>query len=530
VTPGDDPPRDDANESSPPPAPTPPAPAPTPPAPTVPATPAAPPRGLDAFFSPRGVAVVGASRTPGKVGNAVVRNLLFGGAHAVDRARGFQGVILPVNPGVDEVLGLKTVPRADAIEGPIDLAIFAIPAPEVPDAMDRAARRGVRAAIVLSAGFFEMGAEGRHLEEQLRKVANNTGMRVIGPNCTGLFSAPAQLQASFFSAAPPPGRASIVSQSGAIAQALVQHLETGGFGLRHIVSLGEKVDVDDAQLVRWLAKDPGTSVIALYLESLDDARAFYEASRLAAPSKPVIVLRGGATGAGHRAAKIHEGILAVSDTAIEGALAYPGVIRVRSLPSFLAGMRALATQPPARGRRVAVVTNAGGAGVLAADAVSIAGLDVVKLRPATVQRLAGVLPNPRTAGNPIDLLGDAKGDRFLAALEIVSRAEEVDAILLLITDQAMTDPLDVATRVADWVPSLTKPMVASFVGSASRHRGEDALERRGIPTFEFPETAVAGLRALVARGAYERRLARRRRVVTTTARKPQTHTRALRRW
>lgn len=476
------------------------------------------------------MAVIGASRTPGKVGNAVVRNLLYGDARQQDRARGFQGVILPVNPHVDEVLGLPTARGVDKIQGPIDLAIFAIPAPEVPDALDRVTRRGVRAAIVLSAGFFEMGAEGRRLEAQLRSVANNTGVRVIGPNCTGLYSGPTQLQASFFSAAPPPGRASLVSQSGAIAQALVQYFDGGSFGLRHVVSLGEKVDVDDAQLVRWLARDPGTTVIGLYLESLDDARAFHDAARLAAPHKPILVLRGGTTGAGHRAAKVHEGILAVSDTAFEGALAHPGVIQARSLPSFLAGLRALAWQPPAPGRRVAIVTNAGGAGVLAADAVSVAGLDVVKLRPATVQRLADVLPNPRTAGNPIDLLGDAKAGRFLAALEVVSRAEEVDAILLLLTDQAMTDPVEVAARVSDWVETLTKPIVASFVGSARGRRGEEALERRGVPTFEFPELAVAGLRALVARGLYERRLARRRRVVTVSARRPPTAARSLRRW
>jgi acetyltransferase len=492
--------------------------------------PDAAPRGLDAFFTPRGVAVVGASRTQGKVGNAVLRNLLFGSARGHDRAAGFQGLIVPVNPHTDSILGLPTIARADALEGPVDLAIFAIPAPEVPDALDRAARRGVRAAIVLSAGFYEMGAEGRRLEAQLRTVAHNTGVRVIGPNCTGLYSAPAALQASFFSAAPPPGRASLVSQSGAIAQALVQHFETSSFGMRHVISLGEKIDVDDAQLLRWLAKDAGTNVIGIYLESLDDARAFHEAARVAAPEKPIVVLRGGATGAGHRAAKVHEGILAVSETAIDGALNTPGIIMARSLPSFLASLRALSSQPPARGRRVAIVTNAGGAGVLAADAVSVAGLDVVKLRPATVQRLRQVLPNPRTAGNPIDLLGDAKADRFLAALEIVSAADEVDALLLLLTDQAMTDPLEVAAMVSEWARTHTKPMVASFVGSASRHRGEDALERRGVPTFEFPEVAVAGLRALVARGAYERRLSRRRPVSKTTPRRPPSTTRALRRW
>lgn len=491
------------------------------------------PRGLDAFFSPRGVAVVGASRTTGKVGNAALKNLLFGSQRGTDRARGFQGKVLPVNPHADEVLGVPAVRDVDDIEGAIDLAVFAIPAPEVPEAMDKAARRGVRAAIVLSASF-EAGTDGRKLEQQLRQVSHNTGIRVMGPNCTGLYSEPRQLQASFFSATPAPGRASLVSQSGAIAQALVQHFETGTVegpvGLRHVVSLGEKVDVADAELVRWLARDQGTATIGFYLESLQDARAFHEAVRGAAPYKSIVVLRGGATGAGHRAAKAHEGIEVVSDTALEGALAYPGIMRVRSLPAFLAALRALSSQPPARGRRVAIVSNAGGAGVLAADAVAAAGLDVVKLRPATLGKLEKVLPNPRTAANPVDLLGDAKADRFLGALEVVSRADEVDAVLLLLTDQAMTDPREVAAQVADWTGSLTKPMVASFVGSANKHLGEDALERRGVPTFEFPEMAVAGLRALVARGAYERRLLRQKKRVVPATVRPQTTTRTHRRW
>lgn len=486
------------------------------------------PRGLDAFFAPRAVAVVGASRTPGKVGNAVVRNLLYGGRGS-DRAQGFQGRIIPVNPYAPELLGLPTVPSVEDLGPGVDLAVFAIPAPDVPAALDGAARRGVRAAVVLAAGFYEMGEEGRRLEEQLRSVARNAGIRVIGPNVTGLWSGPQRLQASFFSAAPRPGATSLVSQSGAIAQALVQHVQQGQFGLRHVVSLGEKVDVDDAELVRYFGKDAGTRVIGLYLESLDDARAFHEAVRAAAPSKPVVVLRGGGTGAGHRAAKVHEGILAVSDGAFESALGHPGIVRARSLPGWLAAMRALASQPAARGRGVAIVTNAGGAGVIAADAVAQAGLDVVKLRPAALARLAAVMSNPRAAGNPIDLLGDARADRFLGALEVVSRADEVDAILLLLTDQAMTDPVEVAEQVGEWVVGQRKPIVASFVGSVGA-RGQEVLEARGVPVYEFPENAVAGLRALAARGAFVKRLARRPQGKRGTGKRPSTTTRAVRRW
>jgi len=466
---------------------------------------AAAPRGLDAFFAPRGVAVVGASRTPGKVGHAVVRNLLYGGT-ADDRSAGFQGRIVPVNPQADEVLGVPAIPSVDRLKGEIDLAVFAIPAPEVPRTLDAAARRGVRAAIVLSAGFFELGDEGRRLGERLRSVArNNTQLRLIGPNCTGLYSARASLQASFFSVAPHEGPTSLISQSGALAQAMVQHSRTQGIGLRNAVSLGDKVDVDDRELLRYFARDEETGVIGLYVESIDDARRFHKAARRAAARKPVVVLRGGYTGAGHRAARLYEGALAVGDSSMESALHAPGVHRVPTLGDFLAAIRALATQPPAAGRRVAIVTNAGGAGVLAADSVADAGLDVVKLRPETLDRLGRLTENPRSWTNPVDLLADARADRFVAALDVVSRAAEVDAVLLVLTDQAMTDPPAVFGQLCEHAKGLAKPVVACFVGQPTL---QSQQWRHGIPDYVLPENAVAGLKALVARGAFERRQAR----------------------
>lgn len=465
------------------------------------------PRGLDAFFAPRGVAVIGASRTPGKVGHAVVHNLLYGGS-AGDRALGFQGPIVPVNPNADQVLGLPCARSVDALSGPIDLAVFALPAREVPAALDAVARRGVRAAIVLSAGFYEMGQEGRRLGAQLRSVAQNTGIRLVGPNCTGIYSARSSLQASFFSVAPQIGPTTLVSQSGAICQALVQYSRHQGIGLRHVVSLGDKVDLSDPELIRYFARDGGTGVLGIYLETIDDPRAFHDALATCAAKKPVVVLRGGTTGPGHRAAKMHEGSVQVRDRALDSALNYPGLYRAGTLSAFLAAIRALATQPPAPGRRVVILTNAGGAGVLAADAVTTAGLDVVNLRPSTLRRLAGIVPNPRAWSNPVDLLGDARADRFVAALEVVSTAEEVDAVLLVITDQAMTDPLDVAVRVCEYARSLKKPIVASFVGQTGQ-QSQHYVGQFGIPEYMFPELAVEALRALVARGVYLGRLRRR---------------------
>ncbi len=469
------------------------------------------PRGLRAFFAPRAVAVVGASRSPDKVGHVVVKNLLFGGCRAGvqgDRAAGFAGRIVPVNPKADEILGLPVCRSVDELTGPVDLALFAVPASEVPSAMDAAARKGVQAAIVLSAGF-ELGSEGRRLEAQLRSVARNTGIRVIGPNCMGIFSAESRLQASFFSGSPYLGPISLITQSGAIGQAQLQYSHLQAIGLRHVVSIGDKVDVEDAELVRYFARDDETRVIALYLESLDDPRAFYDAVREAAPRKPVVVLRGGLTGAGHRAAKVHEGVFGVSDSSLDSALQHPGVIRSESLAGFVAAQRALAYQRPAAGRRVAIVTNGGGAGVLATDRVSARGLDVVKLKPETVRRLQGIVANPRAATNPVDLLGDANAGEIVAALEAVARADEVDMILLVLTDQALTDVRQVAVDVCDVARTLTKPLLAAFIG-VQNQAGVGMLQTQGVPVYDFPELAVLGLWALAERGQFESRLRRGR--------------------
>ena len=467
----------------------------------------APPHGLDAFFAPRGVAVIGASRHEGKVGHAVLRNLLFGGSDG-DRSKGFAGAIVPVNTRAHTILDLATVRSIDDLPGMIDLAVFAIPAADVPLALDQAGRKGVRAAVVLSAGFFEMGAHGRKLGQQLTRVTENTGIRLIGPNCMGIFAAKHQLSASFYGAAPPPGNVTLISESGAVAQALIEQARCEALGLRNVISLGSRADVNEAELLRYFAADASSELIGVHLETLDDARAFHEATRETCPQKPVVVLRGGSTGAGHRAAKLHEGSLSVRDRAIESALSYQGLHKVDSLPAFLAALRSLATQPPARGRRVAIVTNAGGAGVLAADAAARAGLEVVNLRPETVSKLSRISTNPRSRANPVDLLGDASPARFLAAIDAVSSAPEVDAILLVLTTQPMCDSAAVEQQVGEFAATLDKPLVASLVGAETRHE-ERLTERYGVPDFVFPETAVEGLRALVARGAYLRRLRRR---------------------
>lgn len=468
------------------------------------------PRGLRAFFAPRGVAVVGASRDPHKVGHAVLKNLLYGSsAFEPDRSRGFPGLIVPVNPHASEICGVPTTGRVEDLCAGVDLAVLCVPAPAVPRALDAAARRGVQAAIVLSAGTAELGREGRRLEEQLRGVSHNTGARVIGPNCTGLFTrldSNALLSASFFGAVPPEGPVAIVAQSGAIAQALVNSAAEHGLGLRHVVSLGDKVDVQDVELIRYLVRDPEVRVIGLHVESLDDPRGFHAAAQIVSAVKPVVVLHGGHTSAGMRAARGHEGLFGVRDASLEGALRQPGLHLVATLSEFISALLALSSQPPALGRRVAIVSNGGGTAVLAADAVARVGLDVVPFRQPTVQRLKALLGEDRASRNPIDLRGDANAERIVAALDIASSAEEVDALLLVLTAQATTDPRELAEVLGPWQGRADKPLLVSSVGFARQR----CLAQDGLPEYSFPSTAADGLRALVARGAFERRAIRSR--------------------
>lgn len=463
------------------------------------------PRGLRAFFAPRGVAVVGASHVPHKVGHAVLRNLRFGGAEfAPDLGRGFPGPIVPVNPKGGELFGLEVVKRVSKIEGPIDLAVFCVPAGKVPQALDAAARRGILAGIVLAGGTADLGVAGRRLEEQLRNVARNTGARVMGPNCTGLFTrleSPGLLSASFFGAVPPQGPIALIAQSGAIAQAIVNSARDHGLGLRHVISLGDKVDVQDDELLRHIVRDPEVRVIGLHVESLDDPRGFHAAAREVSACKPVVVLHGGQTAAGMRATQGHEGLFGRRDASLDGALRQPGLHVVPTLSAFNAALLALSTQPPSRGKRVAIVTNGGGTAVLAADAVAQAGLDVVPFRQATVERLRELLGPARASRNPIDLRGDADAARIEQALEIASQADEVDALLLVLTAQATTEPQALAERLGPWRQRADKPLLVASVGFAQ----ERLLARDGIPEFAYPETAAAGLAALVARGAFERR-------------------------
>ena len=461
---------------------------------------------LDPFFTPSSVAVVGASSREGSVGHAVLKNLLFGSTSGTDRSTGFPGPVYAVNPKGGEILGVAAHKNLAAIGKPVDLICIAIPPKFIPDLIDEAGAAGVTAAIVISAGFAEMGAPGKALQDEMTARATNHGIRLVGPNCLGVIRPRAKLNASFGATAPPEGSIGLLSQSGALVTGIVSYAHQEKFGLSVAVSLGAKADVEDEDVLRWLAKDDSTSALAIYLEALTEPRKFYDVAREVAATKPIVAIKGGATAAGARAASSHTGSLAGSMAAYRAAFAQSGVLQASTIGDFMAWSRALACQPPAPGNRLCVITNAGGPGVLSADAADRHGIALATLSADTRAALDEVLPAVWSRGNPVDVIGDATPERYQKALGILGRAPEVDGIVVIMTVQAMTAPEETAKAIAaaHADPSWNKPLTASFIGLVGTAVGS-YLDERGVPEFNVPERAVSAMGALMKRGAWLRR-------------------------
>ncbi|TNF32223.1 MAG: CoA-binding protein [Deltaproteobacteria bacterium] len=458
---------------------------------------------LTPFFAPTGVAVVGASARPESVGYALLRNLLFGGAGSNDRAAGFQGPVYAVNPKGGEILGHAVHASLATIDGPLDLVLIAVPGRFVPDLVDACADKGVRHVIVISAGFAEIGPEGKALQDAMLARAAARGVRLIGPNCLGIMRGVGGLNASFGAGAAPRGHIGLLSQSGALITGLVSYAERERFGLSTAVSLGAKADIDDEEIVDWLADDPETRVITLYAESFTRPRAVLEALKRASARKPVVAIKGGASDAGAKAASSHTGALTGSNAAYQAAFAQAGVLYAGDIGELMNWSRALSTQPPAPGSRLAIVTNAGGPGVLSADAASRHGLTLATLSDATLAALNEVLPSVWSHNNPVDVIGDATPERYRDALNILGRAPEVDGIVVIMTVQAMTAPLETARAIAEAhaEPSWEKPLLASFLGLVGTEVGT-YLDERGVPEMNLPEEAISAMGALARRGAW----------------------------
>lgn len=438
---------------------------------------------LDPLLAPETVAVIGASRNPLKVGGSVMANL---------RSGKFCGRIVPVNARAEAVQGFAAVKSVLEIAGSVDLAVVAVPAEAVLPVLRECAAKGVKAAVVISAGFREAGPEGVRREVELREWLRGQPLRVLGPNCLGWIRPAAQLNLTFAPGMPERGGIAFVSHSGALAVAILDWARDRRVGFSLFASLGNQADICESDVLEAMADDAETKVIACYLEGLADGRRFLSALRHAAATKPVVLLKAGRSAEGARAVSSHTGALAGSDRAFDAAVHETGAVRVDTVEELFDLSRGLATQPLPRGRRLAVVTNGGGLGIVSADAARASGLEMATLPETVIRQLADGLPANAALGNPIDLVGDADARRYGHALHALGPSS-VDLLLVLLTPQAATDAASVARTVAVATRHWPIPVVAALVGGARVVPGVRALEEAGIPCFEFPERAVKAL-------------------------------------
>ncbi|WP_094555301.1 bifunctional acetate--CoA ligase family protein/GNAT family N-acetyltransferase [Synechococcus sp. 1G10] len=455
---------------------------------------------LRALFRPGCVAVIGASERPGSVGRTLLWNLI---------RSPFGGTVYPVNPGRHSVLGVRCCATVAEVPEPVDLALIATPAASVPQRLAECAAAGVKAAIVISAGFREVGPEGLALESQLREILRGSGMRLLGPNCLGLMNPRLGLNASFAAGMAAPGHVGFLSQSGAVCTAVLDWSHQQGVGFSTFVSIGSMLDVGWGDLITYLGDDPATRSIVIYMEAIGDARAFLSAAREVALTKPIVLIKGGRTAEAARAAASHTGALAGSDAVLEAALRRCGVLRVDRLSDLFDLADVLAKQPrrPA-GPRLAIVTNAGGPGVLATDALVLNGGQLAELSSESLAALDAVLPPQWSHANPIDILGDADPERYGRAIEIALADPGSDGLLVILTPQAMTDPTTTAQRLRELAERSGKPLLASWMGGDEVAAGVAILNAAGIATNPYPDAAARLFNSLwrfsyTLRGLYE---------------------------
>ncbi len=479
--------------------------------------------GLEKFFHPRSIAVIGASENTQNIGYTVLYNLLFS-EPGKDRSYGFQGEIYPISLKYEEVLGLKAYKSILDVPGTVDLAILIIPGKAIPQVLTECGEKGCKNVIIISAGFAEHGAEGKEREKQIIEIAKEQGIRFIGPNCLGIFSTFENLNASFAQAMPLQGPVAMISQSGALVTSIIAYAEQEHIGFSKFVSTGNKADIEDSDLIEYFNEDPFTKVTAIYMESIHDGRRLYEIAYKTTKNTPIVILKVGKTEAGKKAASSHTGALAGADWAYEAAFRQAGVIRVPTMFGLFDAARALAYQPIPKGDKIAILTNAGGPGVISSDTANEIGLPLAELSEDTKLQLDKICPPSWSRSNPVDIIGDADIERYITSLKILLDAPEIDGVILILAPTALADPLSVAHRVAEVSSTTKKPIIASFVGIIGAE-SEDYLESRGVPVIEFPERAVIAMNALVQRRRVLDRELRRKKLLEGTPKpsKPHSH-------
>jgi acetyltransferase len=436
---------------------------------------------LNHIFSPKVVAVIGATESTGSVGRTVFQNLGRGG---------FEGVVYPVNPKRSSVLCVKAYPNIAAIPEKVDLAVICTPATAVPAVIRDCARAGVPGAIIISAGFKEIGKVGQKLEQEIFSDAQSGGMRIVGPNCLGVMIPKIGLNATFATTIAKPGNVALLSQSGALCTAILDWSLKENVGFSAFASLGSMLDVGWSDLIYYLSDDPNTKSIIIYMETIGDARGFLSAAREVSLTKPIIVIKPGRTEQAAKAAASHTGSLTGSDEVLQAAFQRVGVLRVDTISELFDMAEVLAKQPRPKGPRLAIVTNAGGPGVLATDALITSGAQLAALAPETMAALNKILPPTWSHNNPVDIIGDAGPALYAQAVDLAAKDPNTDGLLVILTPQAMTDATATATQMVPLAKLENKPILASWMGADEVEAGEDILNAANIPTFKYPDRAA----------------------------------------
>jgi acetyltransferase len=439
---------------------------------------------LDKIFNPKSIAIIGASDEPGSVGYALMKNFLD---------LNFEGKVYPVNVRKKEILGQKAYSNVEQIIDPVDLAIIATPSQTVPEVLDQCGKAGIRGVIIISAGFKEIGPEGQALEKRIAETSKKYGIRIVGPNCLGVIRPGIFLNATFMNKMPKPGKIAFISQSGALGSAILDWAMHENIGFSNFVSLGSMIDVNFGDLMDYFGTDPKTKSILMYIEGIADARNFMSAARHFARTKPIIVVKAGKFSESAKAAASHTGSMTGEDMIYDKAFKRAGMVRVDEIADLFNCAEVLGTQPLPQGPNLVMITNAGGPGVMATDALISQGLKLAKLSQKTMDTLDKILPHYWSKGNPIDILGDAKDDRYTAVLDICLADENVDGVLVIYTPQAVADPVLVAKSIAESCKrqgSMNKTILTSFMGFGAVEEANHVFHQNNIPTYSTPEQAI----------------------------------------
>jgi len=447
---------------------------------------------LEGLLYPKSLAVIGASRVPGKVGYSILSNLI---------AAGFQGKIFPVNPTADEMLGLPCYPDVRETRQEVDHCIIVVPPKAVMAALESAAAVKAKACTVITAGFKEVGKEGAAKEREMLDFCRKHSIRLLGPNCLGLINTENHMNASFAAQMPKPGGISVISQSGALCTAILDWAEGRGVGLAKLISIGNKADISETDLLQTLAQDAQTKVIAAYLESITNGPEFIRVAEEVSKYKPVVILKAGTTAAGGKAASSHTGSLAGADIAYGAAFKRAGIVRAEDFESLFDSATALAMQPLPKGNHIAVITNAGGPGIMAADAVENLGMSLDPITPEIAESIKAQLPAAASVANPIDVLGDADPGRYSMALNAVVNDPKVHGIIVIMTPQAMSNPSATAQAIIDEAHG-EKPVLTCFMGGSQVIDARKSFVQANVPDYPSPERAVAAMKDMVDYAAW----------------------------